>query len=160
MHASVGRGVFVSLLILCLTACGWASRNVYQEPESGDVGSIVIVNRALPYRSNVWLYNAQGADGKAVNVFDATPERSISAIHSDTIVLSLNLVLSGTWALGFKTTSCTSAYEIPFPSGDLQVVLDIAEDHCVFSVYQRDATDSWKQLNDLRRWSDKLQSHA
>jgi len=159
-YASVGGSFFMSFLVLCLTGCAWASRNVYHEPESGDVGSIVIVNHALPYRSNVWLYNGQGVDGTALTVFDATAEKSIKATHRDTIVLSLNLVLSGTWALGFKSSSCKGVYEIPFRSGDLQVVLDTAPDRCSFSVFQRDATNSWEQLNNLHEWTGELRSHA
>ena len=148
--------VLLSISVVQITGCAWANRNGYHEPVSGDVGSVVIVNPAAPYRSNVWLYNNKGENGKALNAFDATPERTVKVMHADTIVLSLNLVLTSSSAVAYEAHTCKGAYAIPFSSGDLKVVLDVANDRCVFSFYQKDSTQSWRQLTDIQEWKTEL----
>lgn len=153
-------GLSLTIAIIGLAGCGWASRNVYQEPETGDAGSVTIVNAAPAFRSNIWIYNGQGADGKAIAVYDAAPERSVKVLHGDAIVLRLELAAAGPTATGFSAESCSRTVEVPFSSGDLRVTLKVSADRCAFDLEQRDAAHPWKALDEVREWKGALRSHA
>lgn len=151
------RLLLLSIVLSQLTGCAWASRNVYHEPDSGDIGSILIINRASPYRDSVWVYDSRGTSGKAMTNFDLTPERSIKVKHSDTIVLQLDLIHARLSSGFIKISRCLiKTYEVPFSSGDLKVVFDIVDNTCSYSVFQADPSHGWKLLGDLHEWRGEL----
>ncbi len=140
-----------------LSGCAWASRNVYREPEAGDLGEMTFVLRAPGYRSNVWLARNPTIKGdpKAISVFDDSPVRTVKAVHKETVVLSLEITNSVMSGGQIMTIQCGKMYEVPFSFGDLRVTLLSSADGCAFLFKQRGSTGYWAPIK-AKEWTEPL----
>ncbi len=143
------RAVIIFSLVLGLSACAWASRNVYNEPTSGDIGLINIVNNTT-IRSIVWISYEPDTPGKhkAISMYDDSANKSVKALHKEYVYLSLSLVDSGASNNSYYSNSCAQNYKIPFFEGNIKTEMDIENGQCTFKVYLSDKNGKWKDASE------------
>lgn len=148
----------LSTSVAALSGCAWASRNVYQEPQDGNTGSLTVVLEAPDYRSNVWITSEPKVEGslKAISVFDDTPSKTVKVRRSETIVLSLQLFKAGFTATEITSRQCGKAYQVPFSSGDLRVTLAAQAERCAFLIERRVGGQRWEVVKDAQEWTQPL----
>jgi catalase (peroxidase I) len=153
-NTSLRVALGLSLSAALLGGCAWASRNVYREPEGGDSGAITLLLQAPGYRSNVWIsYNPTvEGDPKAISVFDDTPAKTVRALHKDSVVLSVQIAKAGSTGIGFSSTQCGKAYQVPFATGDLRVTLASTETGCAFKFERQNSAQAWEVIEQVQEW--------
>ena len=148
------------LLVVCqLASCAGVGRQAYREPDTGDLGSIVIYKASPSFRESVWIYDAQGAHGKSLTTSDSAKRRDFKAPHAGTIVLDIDLLAKSTWEHAYMhNLECHKVYEVPFSSGDLGLLLDATDKTCTFTLFRGTGPDQWVALTDLHEWKGALHS--
>lgn len=154
----VRLGLLYSAMLTLLTGCAWASRNSYQEPTQGDLGTISFINLTADQRSHAWIYYNQQPDssGKAITVFDAEPVRTVRALHAPSLVLGLELTSGHYEGSDWVSTSCHGNYQLPFTKGNLRVFMMPAKQGCQFAFESSPANDHWVTVTGVQRWTSEI----
>jgi hypothetical protein len=133
----------------------------YQEPQSGDVGVVFLVNKSSGsgYVSNV-VFSPDGTmnakDSRAINAYESIPRKSVKILHQEKIFLSMQLVRSQISGKMAESEKCGTAVEIPFLVGDIQVTMEAIETKCFFKFEQRENSGAWLEIKGVSKWNNPL----
>ena len=129
-----------------LGGCGWASRNVYREPEGEAVGSVTLVNATLA-RTTVSFYEDPKTcqSPKVIAAYDADPMRTVKANYSESFTIGLVVV----GVAPDKISQCSGIYTLPFTRGQLRVTMAKSDEGCAFLFEDSTTGSEWTRRTDI-----------
>ena len=126
-----------------LASCAWASRNGYEPPTSGDIGTIIVDSTPPNYRITLMISYESGAKGTfkgAGNV--ETSGWSVRALHQPYIWLIPSI--------DNFTHFCANEFRVPFPIGNLRIMMSEDNGLCKWQFVTELPNGEWKVTPDVR----------
>jgi hypothetical protein len=140
--------LIAALAVSALASCGWASRNVYQDANGLNAGTVVVRNMSPQYRVTLILFEeSKDCRGtKFVSHFGEITNREIRAAHRQLLTITAQYSIKATTN---ESISCGGIYSAPFSQGDLRVTIDSnnAGKNCSLNLKRSSNGSPWKQID-------------